>query len=445
MLAYDSSADNELGYEWLLLNAVNGVSLDTVWKSLSWKEKVDITIEIADITHQLEQITFDRIAGLYVCETLCNSCQSKLRRAQPIMSQKQSDLIESTSPSLKKSPLYYGPLPRLLSNNMRKPRLHAKGRCGPFRRDTEWLEQKIRWRLDWIDFCLGLLEDNEDSENKGDNEEYLRRIGIDKVFKKNSSKYKQEYVDLLKLMSTIFETDVDEDGEQLDNSQELDSSIIDLSNDSAQIPRASYHLDHDDLHEKNIIVDPDTHRISGIIDWEVACVLPQWETSNYPLFLEGPAKMATFATAAENAEEPSSYDHNIFETECLKTIYDVTLNLRSGEPRNAVRFTDLSKLKVNFDCLIACVPSTDEHRKNLIKCELLKLSALLGNAEAVKIILDMGIIATGEKSSKNVPIPIDVEAVKNGNMELVEMFLQNTSINADDKVDQSKSEEVLYI
>ena len=46
-----------------------------------------------------------------------------------------------------------------------------------------------------------------------------------------------------------------------------------------------YILDHGDLHGGNILVDPEAFAITGIIDWENACVIPHWRALKYPEIL----------------------------------------------------------------------------------------------------------------------------------------------------------------
>jgi len=48
-------------------------------------------------------------------------------------------------------------------------------------------------------------------------------------------------------------------------------------------PRFS--LFHCDLREANILVDPDTFSITGIIDWEQTCTVPDWYCRDYPMFI----------------------------------------------------------------------------------------------------------------------------------------------------------------
>lgn len=45
-------------------------------------------------------------------------------------------------------------------------------------------------------------------------------------------------------------------------------------------------LEHPDLRGDNILVDLKTCKVTGIIDWESASIIPQWQTSVFPRFLQ---------------------------------------------------------------------------------------------------------------------------------------------------------------
>jgi hypothetical protein len=50
----------------------------------------------------------------------------------------------------------------------------------------------------------------------------------------------------------------------------------------------TFSLFHDDISTNNILVDPTTHRITGIVDWECVSLQPLWEVARVPKLLEGP-------------------------------------------------------------------------------------------------------------------------------------------------------------
>lgn len=64
--AYDSSTDNELGLEWMMLERTPGASLEDVWKDLSHDTQTSLTKQLAQWFHQLSLNTFDMIGSLYM-------------------------------------------------------------------------------------------------------------------------------------------------------------------------------------------------------------------------------------------------------------------------------------------------------------------------------------------------------------------------------------------
>lgn len=63
-------------------------------------------------------------------------------------------------------------------------------------------------------------------------------------------------------------------------------------------------LHHHDLNAANILVDPETFKIAGIVDWEMTCVVPRWKAAVEPVFLED----ADFDWETEEPPIPPSYD-----------------------------------------------------------------------------------------------------------------------------------------
>ena len=64
--AYDSSCDNKLGLEWMLMEKVDGAPLDDLWLDLDNETHIKITEQVATWQHELAQITNTAIGGLYL-------------------------------------------------------------------------------------------------------------------------------------------------------------------------------------------------------------------------------------------------------------------------------------------------------------------------------------------------------------------------------------------
>lgn len=73
-----------------------------------------------------------------------------------------------------------------------------------------------------------------------------------------------------------------------------------------------FFLAHKDLNPSNILVDPESGSITGIIDWEFACVVPFQATEHFPVFLSKDV-------FKENFED--IYDDPEAELEVWRTFY----------------------------------------------------------------------------------------------------------------------------
>ncbi len=65
IFAWDSSSENELGFEWMLMEKLPGTSLAKVWDSLAMERKIHIAHSIAQWTDELSRCRFNRIGSLY--------------------------------------------------------------------------------------------------------------------------------------------------------------------------------------------------------------------------------------------------------------------------------------------------------------------------------------------------------------------------------------------
>ena len=70
IIASNSSSDNELKFEWILMERVPGVPLIQVWDTLTWDAKVSCVKEVAGIMAQLFELRYDSIGNLYNAKDL---------------------------------------------------------------------------------------------------------------------------------------------------------------------------------------------------------------------------------------------------------------------------------------------------------------------------------------------------------------------------------------
>ena len=63
--AFDSSPNNKLGFEWMLMEKVKGVSLDGTWDTMGYSTKQELARTVANWMDQLSRLEFDKIGSLY--------------------------------------------------------------------------------------------------------------------------------------------------------------------------------------------------------------------------------------------------------------------------------------------------------------------------------------------------------------------------------------------
>lgn len=66
ILAWDSNEDNELTFEWILMEKLAGVPLFDLWpRKVPWERKLELTKTVAGMVKKMRNCKFDRIGGLY--------------------------------------------------------------------------------------------------------------------------------------------------------------------------------------------------------------------------------------------------------------------------------------------------------------------------------------------------------------------------------------------
>ena len=128
-------------------------------------------------------------------------------------------------------------------------RLHLPSNRGPYHTSSEWLTALIEIHTKWISSGMSLgITDSAACEN----------VDWNLMFNERGPEIKVVGCQLLEILPAIFPV------------TESTSTNV---------------LDHNDLHGGNILVDPVTFEITGILDWENTCIIPFWKVSRYPKHL----------------------------------------------------------------------------------------------------------------------------------------------------------------
>lgn len=238
VFAFDDSNDNEIGFEWILMERIEGVSAYTRWRTMSMEQKVGLTEKIATFQAELSVYIFSGIGTLQLQ-------QEDLDQPKDIRQPKYIHQPENLHQE--EDPLENVTLGILVSHEIfRGDHLHYDIPRGPFPSTYEW--QKTL--LDIIVLHQrAVLKKSDDEDDREDAEDILF------VAQK-----------LLPLVSKVFPPPLD---------------------DEMPVPTALY---HQDLHLDNILVNEEG-KITAIIDWECVSAMPLWMLAPLvPKFLDEPAR-----------------------------------------------------------------------------------------------------------------------------------------------------------
>jgi hypothetical protein len=250
VIAYDPSAQNDLGFEWILMTRLPGVPLKELWSTslLSWQERVCITEKISVYIRQMQVLHSHRMGSLY----LTGQQHPKLDELHPKV---KSNITknENCSPRftpLKSDPRYsIGPvvaIPFFYSNRVKLP-----SHRGPFSSSSAWLRSLLHLQIaSAVDQKAAIVVDQSEDGDDGYDSDNISEL-VDAIAAANH---------LLGLLDNFFdETDIE-----------------------------TFQLTHDDLSTNNILIHPTTHQITGIVDWECVSLQPVWKARRPPQFIYGP-------------------------------------------------------------------------------------------------------------------------------------------------------------
>lgn len=320
VIAYDSSSNNPLGFEWMLSERIEGITLSEAWEKMDFRSRSIFTRKMADMLLQLSGLRFREIGSLYFSKiqdrvsneilslrraiikdnskahesTMCITCHEATQTIET------SESIQSSKGAVKfdrsvDTEFMIGPIVSPWSFIGKRVLLHADR--GPFSSSCELMLAKIQLQIDRI--------------------KNLSPFPTDEYYSENDEELAVDQDEILKTC----------DG--------LRSLIPDYFSpyDTGEYTNTLYHAD---LSNRNILVDPKTYRITGLLDWEFVSICPPWETHEYPEFLLGFDK-AEFPPSGESDIETKSLIHyeNRPSKACLRTMYLEILR-NSGKGLNGI-------------------------------------------------------------------------------------------------------------
>ena len=343
VIAWDSSVATDLGFEWILLEKIEGVALYEVWRGMPWDSKVRLVAALAPLLGQLRDHKFDEIGSLYFSgreepidpqywsetalptdEVLVDSAQNAPRSCHDEDSHQHEDQNSECTVAVP---------PDMVALQHDLPSADSMRALFITSRTSGYL-----WRP------KGLAEGTPDlsTEASGQNR-YTVGLLHDPLFylyrrlylpgNRGPFRSSRDWMDAeldfqrrwIRTAHTIKTSPVRDDFDVNDWSSDCDEEAPELEKLTLDfqgvLPEVfpdseeevfPYILYHHDLSLASILVNPDTFEITGILDWEKIQVVPEWKASRFPKFLndqidfegieDGEPRMPTPAECEEDGE-----------------------------------------------------------------------------------------------------------------------------------------------
>ncbi|KAG4435592.1 hypothetical protein IFR05_008938 [Cadophora sp. M221] len=308
IFAFNDSADNELGFEWILMEMLPGVSLRERWRFMSEDAKRGLVKSVAKYQTQLFDLRFSGIGNLFVdlkdshfldqLHTQTASDKDPMPASDLETEQKTSHTIAQLRPlgQMVSLAFFWG------------DRLQQDVPRGPFNSSEEWIRARLALVLADQEQIISATSSDEDDIEEAEEVKLLAN-------------------QLLGLIPHFFP------------SVEAEESV----------------LFHDDLSMQNILVDNDG-KITGVVDWECVSALPLWRACTLPEFLKGRdrAQIPKLEEYSPDHDDPNNqgvdglyWEHLLeYELTYLRAFFKTEMECRAP---TWIEEMEKEELKVEFD------------------------------------------------------------------------------------------------
>jgi hypothetical protein len=229
--AFDDSSENEIGFEWIVMEMLPGATLKSRWRKLSMDTKGELVKQIAKYQAQLFRHKFPAIGNIFI-----NPGDQLASREGP-----RGTVATGPEQVPLQSPESLPALGQLVSMSFFwGDRINQDVPRGLFTKSEDWIRARLALVLSDQERIIKTSSDEGEIEDAQAAKEIAQRA--------------------LDLLPSMFPP----------GNTSPESSI----------------LFHDDLSMQNILIYEDG-KITGIVDWECVSTLPLWKASDFPQFLEG--------------------------------------------------------------------------------------------------------------------------------------------------------------
>ncbi|KAI5779944.1 phosphotransferase enzyme family-domain-containing protein [Peziza echinospora] len=247
IIAYDCTADNELLFEWILMEKMPGVCYAAAAQGLAMPMECKQAVARAVAGHVLEMrktCLFSKIGSLY---QRCDLTEAELAAAAP------TELEDTVLGPAVTMCMFLGPLKMLITRDR-----------GPYRTDHDYVSAQLNAQIEDNKLLRAIAAGDDagapyDPSDHGDD-------GYDSDTAEDAAEAAEGLQALRSVLPSIFATAGPPP--------------------SSQVSIPPFVLRHQDLNHSNILLDPATYAITGIVDWECTISGPKWEDT-YPAFIDG--------------------------------------------------------------------------------------------------------------------------------------------------------------
>ncbi|KAL9097093.1 MAG: hypothetical protein Q9163_006376 [Psora crenata] len=271
VIAFDSSTDNSLGLEWILMERMVGSPLADGWRQMSWAAKVGVVQHIAVAAAQLFRPRFAHLGNLY---RAYDRPHEDGFTAAAVAKAGAKDCTDARTKFV---------IGRIVSIEecLRRPLACPTTSHGPFTSSQAWLTA----RLDRLRQASQHTLETSDDEDELDDARIINRTAER----------------MLELLPQAFAPDNLRDPEE-------------------------FVLTHLDLSGHNILVGPGGH-LTAVVDWECVSVLPLWRSCELPAFLQGQERrikptQAKYGANLDGKVKSLFWEHQMeYEQTLLRSIF----------------------------------------------------------------------------------------------------------------------------
>ncbi|KAI9925943.1 hypothetical protein MW887_005749 [Aspergillus wentii] len=267
ILAWNSSSDNVLGYEWSMVEMLDGVPVREIWAEMSLDAKLRLAEDLAHIFAQLWNQKFDRIGSLFISQRLLDSTE-----------QFEVYFEDPPSPSFKVGQMVS--MPFFIGR-----RCFLPSDRGPFKSSRSWIKAQIDLELEYVITGQEILQL---SPELGPED-----INLQPEFLETLDDFQDVCQDYFRALPSVFPSPDEE---------------------------SLFHLCHHGLNEENILLDPTSYEILGILDWDMTSVLPVWLVQEHSRLFRDISFKLEKANIALDSSEPSDTEFrgwNVFPKRLL--------------------------------------------------------------------------------------------------------------------------------